>query len=132
MPSYPCCARSCLGRDILSENEGENGKVISAYIQVASPTFFLQQSILKTQLSSPKGLVDEVRRGDSLVLPANFIKSAELHKTSWLKGIWRPDWHLAIVCLIALMLLPADTPNVSFFSFLEGFGYNDNCCKKYV
>ena len=67
MPSYPCCAQSCLGRDILSENEGENGKVISAYIQVASSTFFLQQSILKTQLSSPKGLVDEVRRGDSLV-----------------------------------------------------------------
>jgi len=30
------------------------------------------------------------------------------------------------------MLLPADTPNVSFFSFLEGFGYNDDCCKKYV
>ncbi|OEU57255.1 MAG: hypothetical protein BA862_00205 [Desulfobulbaceae bacterium S3730MH12] len=67
MPSYPCCPQSCLGSDILSENEGENGKVISAYIQIASPTFFLQQLILKTQLSSPKGLVDEVRRGDSLV-----------------------------------------------------------------
>ena len=36
---------------------------------------------------------------------------------------------LEIVCLIALMLLPADTPNISFFSFLEGFGYNDDCCK---
>jgi hypothetical protein len=71
MPSYPCFAQSCLGSDILSENEGENGKVISAYIQVASPTFFLQQSILKTQLSSPKGLVDEVKRGDSLVFTSN-------------------------------------------------------------
>ena len=63
----PTFDKSVPGCNIFSVNKEKNGKVISACIQVASSTFFLQQSILKTQLSSPKGLVDEVRRRDSLV-----------------------------------------------------------------